>query len=338
MEKDDRRTLTVYLAAPGTPLKAGGSSLTGHMYFEVRHGDDITSYGLQPSAAGPPVGGWDRQLGAVPADVSKVDNEQYLNPYYARTIEISKEQYDKIQDFAANPAAFGFEMKYHGVTNSCTDFAWAAMNHAGIHRQTWMGADKDYEGQMKVLFNLPEVQSIKPPFPDSDLNTEHYNEMPERDWRQKLLSENEAPTLSPERAVASASTDARYSNDPLLSQINQGVARLDAEAGRTPDATSENVSASLYALAKANDITRVDHVLLSERTAQADAAQNIFIVQGERNDPAHLRASMATAVAAQTPADASFERAEQLTQAAQVRTQEEQQHRQAQEQSGPRMV
>ncbi|MGE6332356.1 hypothetical protein [Stenotrophomonas sp. NPDC077659] len=81
-----------------------------------------------------------------------------------------------------------------------------------------------------------------------------------------------------------------------MHRINQGVARLDAEAGRTPDAASE------------------------------------------RNDPAHLRASMATAVAAQTPADTSFERAEQLTQAAQVRTQEEQQHRQVQEQSGPRMV
>lgn len=337
MEKDDRYTLTVYVAAPGTQLMDGGSSLTGHMYFELGHGGKGTSYGLQPSADGPPVGEWDRQLGAVPARVSMEDKEQYLNPYYARTIEISKEQYDRLQAFGKDPSAHGFDMKYQAVTNSCTDFAWAAMRHAGIHDAKILGV-MDFEGDVKPTYNVKPIQMIKPPFPDSDLNTEHFNKMPAQDWRQKILSENEAPTLSPERAVASASTDARYSNDPLLSQINQGVARLDAEAGRTPDATSENVSASLYALAKANDITRVDHVLLSERTAQADAAQNIFIVQGERNDPAHLRASMATAVAAQTPADASFERAEQLTQAAQVRTQEEQQHRQAQEQSGPRMV
>jgi len=337
MNKDDHYTLTIYVAAPGTPLNGGGSSLTGHMYLVTRHGEETASVGLQPDADGRAVSWMDEKLGAVPAGVSGRDLKDYKDPYYARTMEISKEQYDKIQEFGADPSAHGFDMKYHAVSNSCTDFAWAAMKHAGIHDSKILGV-MDFEGDVKPTYNVKPIQMIKPPFPDSDLNTEHFNEMPAQNWRQKILSENEAPTLSPERAVASGGTDARHSNDPLFSQINQGVARLDAEAGRTPDATSENVSASLYALAKANDITRVDHVLLSERTAQADAAQNIFIVQGERNDPAHLRASMATAVAAQTPADASFERAEQLTQAAQVRTQEEQQHRQVQEQSGPRMV
>lgn len=131
---------------------------------------------------------------------------------------------------------------------------------------------------------------------------------------------------------------ARHGNDPLLSQIHQGVARLDAERGRSVDTTSENISASLYVLAKANGLTQVDHVLLSDRTAQADVAQNIFIVQGGRNDPAQLRAGMPTAVAAQTPAETSFERAEQLSQSAQMRTQDELQQRQVQKQSGPRMA
>lgn len=67
-------------------------------------------------------------------------------------------------------------------------------------------------------------------------------------------------------------------------------------------------------------------------------AQSIFIVQGERNDPAQLRASMLTAVAAQTPAEISFERAEQLSQSGQARSQDELQQRQVQEQSGPRMA
>lgn len=322
MNKDDRYTLTVYLAAPGTPLKDGGSSMTGHMYVQLEHGTTAISYGLQPDSSGPPISEWDKQLGAVRGGVSNHDSEQYLDPYYSRTIEITKEQYEKVQEFAAAPAAHGFDMKYNGITHSCTDFAWAAMNHASIHRQTWMGADKDYEGEMKVLFNLPEVQSIKPPFPDSELNTEHYNPMPERDWKQKMLSEN-APN---------------HSDDPLLSQINEGVAKLDAERGRSFDVTSANIGASLYALAKSNGMTQVDHVLLSERTQEADAAQKIFIVQGERSDPAHVRASMDTALAAQTPAEASFERAQQLAQSAQVRTQDEIQQRQVQEQAGPRMV
>ncbi|WP_283785480.1 XVIPCD domain-containing protein [Stenotrophomonas sepilia] len=156
--------------------------------------------------------------------------------------------------------------------------------------------------------------------------------MPERSFKQHMLSDAEG------MGERSGDLLARHGNDPLLSQIHQGVARLDAERGRSFDATSENISASLYALAKANGLTRVDHVLLSDRTAQADVAQNIFIVQGERNDPAQLRAGMPTAVAAQTPAETSFERAEQLSQSAQARTQDALQQRQVQEQSGPRMV
>ena len=77
----------------------------------------------------------------------------------------------------------------------------------------------------------------------------------------------------------------------------------------------ERVSASLNVLAKENGLSRVDHVMLSERTPNATAAENIFVVQGERNDPAHLRASMPTAQAAQTPVEASLERGEQLANA-----------------------
>ncbi len=82
--------------------------------------------------------------------------------------------------------------------------------------------------------------------------------------------------------------------------------------GRSFDATSERLSASLLVLAKDNGLTRVDHVLLSERTADSPAAHNILIVQGERDDPAHLRAAMPTALAAQTPVEASFDRVEQI--------------------------
>ena len=101
----------------------------------------------------------------------------------------------------------------------------------------------------------------------------------------------------------------------MLSQIREKVAELDAANGRTFDPTSERVSASLYVLAKENGLSRVDHVMLSERTPNATAAENIFVVQGERNDPAHLRASMPTAQAAQSPVEASLERGEQLANA-----------------------
>ncbi len=238
------------------------------------------------------------------------------------------------------------------MRNNCVDFTWEALNHAGIQRKSSIDVNAlggpagqllpdvriplDIKGAGKDAFrplrNIHGVDSIDPPFPDSELNQRKTNPMPERSLKQHMLSDAEG------MGERSGDRLAWHSNDPLLSQIHQGLARLDAERGRDFDATSENISASLYALAKANGLTQVDHVLLSDRTAQPDAAQNIFIVQGERNDPAQLRASMPTAVAAQTPAETSFERAEQLSQSAQVRTQDELQQRQVQEQSGPRMA
>ncbi|WP_134731225.1 MULTISPECIES: XVIPCD domain-containing protein [unclassified Stenotrophomonas] len=287
-----------------------------------------------------------------PGEVMKTDAVEYRNPHYSRTLEISEQQYRKLEAFGAHPDKYGFDLQYKDVRNNCVDFTWEALNHAGIQRKSSIDVNAlggpagqllpdvriplDIKGAGKDAFrplrNIHGVDSIDPPFPDSELNQRKTNPLPERSLKQHMLSDAEG------MGERSGDLLARHSNDPLLSQIHQGVARLDAERGRAFDATSENISASLYALAKANGLTQVDHVLLSDRTAQPDAAQNIFIVQGERNDPAQLRASMPTAVAAQTPAETSFERAEQLSQSAQVRTQDELQQRQVQEQSGPRMA
>ncbi|MBH1444604.1 XVIPCD domain-containing protein [Stenotrophomonas hibiscicola] len=350
-----RYTVEIVIAAPGTPLVdergvqkvvdgVPQTSGPGHMFY-VLHGPDKTtrSFGFAPTEHGSMNG---------PGEVMKTDAVEYRNPHYSRTLEISEQQYRKLEAFGAHPDKYGFDLQYKDVRNNCVDFTWEALNHAGIQRKSSIDVNAlggpagqllpdvriplDIKGAGKDAFrplrNIHGVDSIDPPFPDSELNQRKTNPLPERSLKQHMLSDAEG------MGERSGDRLAWHSNDPLLSQIHQGVARLDAERGRDFDATSENISASLYALAKANGLTQVDHVLLSDRTAQPDAAQNIFIVQGERNDPAQLRASMPTAVAAQTPAETSFERAEQLSQSAQVRTQDELQQRQVQEQSGPRMA
>lgn len=320
MSEDPRYSVTIYLAAPGTPLASGGTSLTGHMYLETAHGKDRDSYGFQPAGEDARAQAAAQGSNAVPGAITDTDARSYQNPYYARTLEITQDQYERIREFGADPRQHGFDMNYQFATNSCTDFAWSALNHAGIHRQTWMGADKSYEGELKVLFNQPEIQNIQPPVPGSDLNRETHNAMPERDVWQRILSENETPA-SPGRAVAAATpADPAHPEHALLTQLNGKVAQLDAANGRSFDATSERISASLLSLAKENNFARVDHVLLSERTPDADAARNIFIVQGAQNDPAHVRAAMLTEVAAQTPVETSFARVEQLAQAQQPAT------------------
>ncbi|WP_379654182.1 XVIPCD domain-containing protein [Pseudoxanthomonas sp. UC19_8] len=99
--------------------------------------------------------------------------------------------------------------------------------------------------------------------------------------------------------------------DPMFQQIQGHVARLDASLGRTPDAASERMSASLYAKAVESGMTRVDGVHLSIEGAQSRAGERVFAVQGNPADPAHLRTSVSTQEAVQAPVEQSFSQAEQ---------------------------
>jgi hypothetical protein len=299
MGKDAPYTVTIYVAAPGTPLKSGGTSAAGHMYLSVSHDGETRSFGFAPKEHGASSG---------PGAVTGRDVDDYVKPFYARTMEISKDQYERLMAYGAESKKHGFDMDYNGLSNSCIDFTWSALNHAGLHRQSKSGQDKDYEGAVRPLENKQEIQKIPDPIPGSKLNTEHDNPMPKRTLKQWLISEN-----GPYEGVE---------GDPMMAQIRGKVAELDAANGRTFDPTSERISASLFVLAKENGLSRVDHVMLSERTAQSPAAENIFVVQGERGDPGHLRGSMATAHAAQTPVEVSMERGEQLTNNSQLAQQQ----------------
>ncbi|WP_313343631.1 XVIPCD domain-containing protein [Stenotrophomonas sp.] len=96
-----------------------------------------------------------------------------------------------------------------------------------------------------------------------------------------------------------------YIRDPMYQQIQRGVAELDAQHGRSHDATSERMATSLLALAKENGLHSVDHVVLSKPTTDQPAGAHVFLVQGELSSPSHVRAVMPTAIAAQTPLEES---------------------------------
>ncbi|OUL11779.1 hypothetical protein B0X78_12550 [bacterium AM6] len=122
-----------------------------------------------------------------------------------------------------------------------------------------------------------------------------------------------------------------HPDHPLYEQIRDGVAALDAKHGRSFDAISERMSASLLVLAKDNDLSRVDHVLLSNVTVQNPAGHTVFLVHGELNDPSHARASMPTAQAAQTPVEQSLQQYESVSQDAQQRAMSRELEQQSQE-------
>ncbi|MCR8714811.1 XVIPCD domain-containing protein [Stenotrophomonas indicatrix] len=256
----------------------------------------------------------------------------YDNPRFERTIEISKEQYDRILEFSADPKKHGFDMNYDFFSNACTDFAWGALNHAGLRPVGLAGEINNYEGATKVLDNIRAVNTIPQQVKGSELDKVQWNPMPKQTFREWMFTENGEHLRNSSIAAAGTPADPSHADHTRLNQLHQQVADLGAFG-----AQNGNVSASLLALSKEQQFTRVDDVLLGER--RGDAAPNLFIVQGDRNDPAHQRASLPADVAAQTPVAASFERIEQLAQALPQRdAQRQQEEQQLAQAHAPRMA
>jgi hypothetical protein len=85
----------------------------------------------------------------------------------------------------------------------------------------------------------------------------------------------------------------------LFKDAQCGVHVQDARVGRTPDHASDQLAGSLATQMHAAGGKRIDAVLMSN-----DAA-NTFAVQGKVDDPAHLRVSVATVAAMNTPLEQS---------------------------------
>jgi len=158
----------------------------------------------------------------------------------------------------------------------------------------------------------------------------------------------EADPMEPMRgeALAARAADPTHSDHPrsaLHQQCVAGTHALDRQLGRSPDADSACMAASLTDLAARSGLERVDHVLLSERGRNVQAGELVFVVQGDPKDPAHLRAQMPTGEAVRTPVAQSFERLAQfdqqqtLAQAQQIIQQQDVQQQEAQRQSAAAM-
>ncbi|AOR63832.1 hypothetical protein [Pectobacterium wasabiae] len=209
---ESRYTVTIYTAYPGTPLnneygaphfdKDGNLAVSGagHMWLQIiKINKDGTktnndSYGFAPIETGAIGNGI----------VTKTDTIHYESPHYSRTIEITKQQYDKIYEFgevAFSKSDKYFDLYYNGLTNSCIDFTWKALRHAGITpTKAWNDLSSynkeqkkagKFDGDLKVINNIPHIKSIPTPFPNSELNTQKYNKIPPRTRKQWVLSKNE---------------------------------------------------------------------------------------------------------------------------------------------------
>ncbi|PPU77166.1 hypothetical protein XhhCFBP4925_19430 [Xanthomonas hortorum pv. hederae] len=254
-------------------------------------------------------------------------------------MEIDQSQYEKLKEFGKSPAKHGFDMEYGGASNSCIDFTWGALNYAGLHRTTKQGVDKDFEGALKPVGNIDEIKSIHAPMPNSGLNKEHSNPKPDQLWWQKAIGEVQLPGNQASPGGANAMAAHPQPHDPLHQQAEEAVRRLEQGLGREYDDSSARLAASSAYLAKENGLSRIDHVVLSENYKSVRQGENLFVVEGALNDPAHKMAHMKTNDAIAQPVEQSLAQLQSLGET--QRQQQSQQQEQQRDQSitpPPRMV
>jgi hypothetical protein len=219
----------------------------------------------------------------------------------------------------SNPNVIGIRSSYHVYDEKAG--TW--------HHQTERGLPVQ-ERNARVLEGLNDTREVR-------LEREHKATQfhPEDPYRQRIETPkvvlNDLPNQEQNTRLAGLRPgDEHY---PLYQQIREHVAVLDSKHGRSFDDTSERLTASLTALAVENRLSRADHLVLSQATAENAAGRNVFLVQGDLADPAHRRASMPTDVAVQTPVEHSLQQLEVAGQERhhQALAQTQQQHQEAQQ-------
>ncbi|ACZ12020.1 calcium-binding protein [Sulfurospirillum deleyianum] len=141
-------TITVKIAASGTAYTDPEdlhNSLTGHMWYSLAEdGVSTGSFGFAPVIT---------EMDG-PGKVYRTDDEFYAGTYYTGTIVIEKEQYDRLRNFGdkdnLNGNPFDFSTYYNGLTNSCVDYVWKALNIIGMN-------PSDFEGQNIPTSNADNV-------------------------------------------------------------------------------------------------------------------------------------------------------------------------------------
>jgi len=108
--------------------------------------------------------------------------------------------------------------------------------------------------------------------------------------------------------------------DPLLRQADHAVRQLDQRMGREYDSFSICMAASAACLARRSGLTSIDHIVLSQDNGRVRDGENLFVVQGGLDDPAHRMAWMRTDEAVRIPVAQSLEELERLGQSRQQMT------------------
>lgn len=224
--------------------------------------------------------------------------------------------------------------------------------------------------------NIAALKTIPDPIPDSPYNRDVYRDLPDgtldkarhaKDGLAHKLQQGVDALLDKAKCAAfprlpdcppdGASLDSQRvlpdprepasPDQPLYKQIEEGVARIDAEKGRTFDQLSGNLTMSAFADAKEARMVSADHVVLNEAGKKPNhdgsmtlANTFLIVIQGsDPYDPAAKRAITDVPEAVERPVELSLQKVETLNQQqAQILAQQQNSPTQDDPSRGPRTM
>ena len=172
-------TLTINIAKPGSPIRDGGSSTAGHIWYKIDSPIGSVEYGIRKDGYNFPAG-----FGGV----SKEDSKHYLE-YTSLSLDISKEQAIALMDFGEHPKSYGYDANYYGLfANSCVDFVWAAIKAAGVNDDaSWRY--KNYQGDLVPIGNLDDIKNLFDEYRKNELAALYRNALKDDPfWLDDVLS------------------------------------------------------------------------------------------------------------------------------------------------------
>lgn len=186
---------------------------------------------------------------------------------------------------------------------------WAALGYSVMGVDWPVLYDRWHDGRLDDATAIKEIAKRVADYPYtrtdglSDQNQD--GKLTQRDLYlrdyQGLLRHREKPGTSPQTLNVDDVREPQQPQHAMLQQIRSHVRDLADASGRPFDQRSEQLSHSLLTVARENGMTQVDHLIGSRADASHRAGEDLFVVQGRLNDPAHIRASVNVELASQTP-------------------------------------
>ena len=125
-QADEKLSVTIHVA----DLNRGGAythSQLDQMWYELSDGKSpAASFGLVHDVEG------QGQPFAI-GQISFMDRTTMQKRIYSRTVAVSRQEFDSMQNFAFNPTAAGFDLQYVGPKNRGVAFTWKAMELADMN-------------------------------------------------------------------------------------------------------------------------------------------------------------------------------------------------------------